>query len=418
MFLSILAFVGYLYKGRRMGYLLLSAVAAGLAWLTKSPAFFLAPFAGLMLMVYELKVERSKVSLSPAGTSPAARQESGDRSSSLKVGNRTYEPRSLNIINLRGIIFPWLVWFGVAAGVFVLLWPAMWVDPLGSLSRVFSQATAYASEGHEIPTYFYGDVYLGGESPWYFYPLVTLWRITPVTLLGLVLAVLALIFPRLLPVERERRRLMLALLLFSVLFTIFMSLGAKKFDRYLLPVFAPLNVVAALGWLSLEGPARRYVGFAFRAYHRVAVIILLCLLSLGQLFGVFQTYPYYLNYYNPLLGGARKAKQVMMVGWGEGLDQAARYLNALPRTNKERAIAWYGDGCFSYFFDGTTVPIGLDFILSDLRGTDFVVLYLNQWQRGLPSAEFMAYFEQFEPSYVVRINGVEYVRVYNLREVP
>jgi hypothetical protein len=108
----------------------------------------------------------------------------------------------------------------------------------------------------------------------------------------------------------------------------------------------------------------------------------------------------------------------MMVGWGEGLDQAARYLNALPRTNKERAIAWYGDGCFSYFFDGTTVPIGLDFLLSDLRGTDFVVLYLNQWQRGLPSAEFMAYFEQLKPSHVVRIDGVEYVRVYNLREAP
>jgi len=229
---------------------------------------------------------------------------------------------------------------------------------------------------------------------------------------------LSLVFPRLLPVERKRRQLMLALLLFSVLFTLFMSLGAKKFDRYLLPVFAPLNVVAALGWLALERPIRHYARRIFGAYHRAAFVLLMGAVLLGQLLGVFQTYPYYLNFYNPMLGGVGKAAQVMMVGWGEGLDQAARYLNALPRTNKERAIAWYGDGCFSYFFDGATVPIGLDFTLGDLRGTDFVVLYLNQWQRGLPSAEFMAYFEQLKPSYDVSINGVEYVRVYNLREVP
>jgi len=313
---------------------------------------------------------------------------------------------------------PLLLWFGVAAIVFVLLWPAMWVDPLGSLVRVFSQATAYASEGHEIPTYFYGDVYLGGESPWYFYPVVYLWRITPSTLLGLVLALVSLVFPRLLPMERKRRRLALVLLLFSVLFTLFMSLGAKKFDRYLLPIFAPLNVVAALGWLTLERPSRRYARRIISAYHRVVFVLLMGVVLLGQLLGTFQTYPYYLNFYNPMLGGVRKAAQVMMVGWGEGLDQAARYLNTLPRTNKERAIAWYGDGCFSYFFEGNTVPIGLDFTLADLRGTDFVVLYLNQWQRGLPSAEFMAYFEQLKPSYVVNIHGVDYVRVYNLREVP
>jgi 4-amino-4-deoxy-L-arabinose transferase-like glycosyltransferase len=316
------------------------------------------------------------------------------------------------------VVSPWLVWFIVAAVVFVLFWPAMWVDPLGSLSRVLSQATAYASEGHEIPTYFYGDVYVGGESAWYFYPVVYLWRITPFTFIGLILALLALFFPRLLPVARERRRLMLALLLFSALFTIFMSLGAKKFDRYLLPIFAPLDLVAALGWLSLERPVRHFANRVHSAYHLVVFVLLLGVVFVGQLLGVVQTYPYYLNFYNPMLGGARVAAQVMTAGWGEGLDQAARYLNTVPRTNKERAIAWYGDGCFSYFFDGVTVPIGLDFTLSDLRGTDYVVLYLNQWQRGLPTAEFMTYFEQLKPSYVVHINGVEYVRVYNLRNIP
>jgi hypothetical protein len=56
MLLSLLAFIAYLYHGRRSFDLILSGVAAGLAWLTKSPAFFLVPFVGCMLMVEGLKV--------------------------------------------------------------------------------------------------------------------------------------------------------------------------------------------------------------------------------------------------------------------------------------------------------------------------------------------------------------------------
>jgi len=389
MLLSLLAFAGYLYLGRRMGYLLLSAIAAGLAWLTKSPAFFLAPFFGLLLLIEWWRA---------GGEAPLR---------DLFQFQRLWRAFS-----------PLLLWFFVAAVVFVLLWPAMWVDPVGTLSSVFSQATAYASEGHGIPTYFYGEVSLGGESPWFFYPVVYLWRITPSIFIGLLLALGALLFPRQLPVDSARRRLMLVLLLFSVLFTVFMSLGAKKFDRYLLPIAAPMDLLAALGWLAfverLAGLTNRWSDSA----RRLEMGGILGAVLLAHLLGVLQTYPYYLNFYNPMLGGIQKAAQVMMVGWGEGLDQAARYLNALPRSDKDRVITWYGDGCFSFFYDGVTVPIGLDFTLNDLRKTDFVVLYLNQWQRGLPSPEFMAYFGGLTPEYVVNIGGLEYARIYKLRDAP
>jgi len=396
MLLSLLAFVAYLSQNRRTGYLMLSAVSAGLAWLTKSPAFFLAPFFGLLMVMDWI---RTNGSASP------------HRSASTH--------RSTPTISLRQIwqVFaPLLLWFVVAWLVFFLLWPAMWVDPVGSLARVFSQATAYASEGHEIPSYFYGETQAGGISAWYFYPMVYLWRITPFILVGLAVVILALLFPKVFPLESKR--IVLALLLFAGLFTIFMSFGAKKFDRYLLPVFAPLDLIAALGWLALLQVFRRYSKGVPVIARRVAAGLLVGLALLGQLWGVVQTYPYYLNYYNPILCVPKAATRVMMVGWGEGLDQAARYLNSLPQTGKERAISWYGDGCFSYFYDGVTVPIGLDFTFQDLRKTDTVVLYLNQWQRGLPSPEFMAYFEQLTPDYVVRIGDQEYVRVYNLRNAP
>jgi 4-amino-4-deoxy-L-arabinose transferase-like glycosyltransferase len=309
-----------------------------------------------------------------------------------------------------------LLWFGVAAAVFILLWPAMWVDPLSSLTRVFSLASIYASEGHDTALFFNGVILDRGQSAWYFYPVVYLWRATPVTLLGLGLALLSLLSPSRLPAGAEQRRLSLLLFAFAALFSLFISLSEKKFERYLLPVFAPLDLVAALGWLAL---VEAMTGFGQRkpgADRRLVSGLLLGVIVLGQSLGMLQTYPYYLNYYNPLPGGARIAPAVMMIGWGEGLDQAARALNA--KQNRERAASWYGDGCFSYFYEGPSVSLDQNSSLDDLRGIDFVVLYRDQWQRQLPSPEFLAFFQRFDPEYVVRIGGIEYARIYNMRYAP
>jgi hypothetical protein len=374
-------------------------VAGGLAWLTKSPAFFLGPFVGLMLLVPAL---------------PAAKQAR----EGLKLGRGTTLSSQLSIANLWRMFSPFLLWFGVAAVVFVLLWPAMWVDPLGSLSKVFSLASTYASEGHDSRLFFDGVIYDVGQSPWNFYPIAYVWRATPVVLTGLILAMVALFLPRRLPQTTERRRLTLILLLFSVSFTLFLSLSAKKFDRYLLPVFAPLDIVAALGWLAFLEALNGMAGRWSLAIRRGGGGLLLGAVVLVQLAGTWQTYPYYLNYYNPLLGGSQKAVDVMMVGWGEGLDQAARYLDQKPNAEALRVISWSADGCFSYFFKGSAATIDYDMNIDSLRRADYVVLYLNEWQRQAPTPEFLAYFEQLQPEYVVRIGGMEYARVYNMRQAP
>jgi hypothetical protein len=395
MLLSLLAFGAYLLRGRRTGDLILSAVAAGLAWLTKSPAFFLAPYYGLVLLLAYISGSAWTSGLPKGGESTG--------SSLFDLGRlwRTFSPL--------------LPWFAIAAVVFVIFWPAMWVDPLGSLRRVFSLAETYAIEGHEHSSYLLGTVYPSGYLPWYFYPIAYVWRVTPSVLFGLVLAGLALIFPRWLPMPPERKWLALLLLSFSLLFALFITLSAKKFDRYLLPVFAPLDLVAALGWLALAQIIRRLANRLYPAYSWLASGTVLGVVVLAQVLGTVQTYPYYLNYYNPLWGGHRIAADVFQAGWGEGLEQAGQYLNGAPHTNKTRAISWYGDGSLSYFYDGTTVPIGMDFTLVDLRRTDYVVIYRNQWQRELPSEKFINYFNQMEPAYVVRIDGIDYVRIYDIK---
>jgi len=51
MLLSLVAFIAYLRLGRKWYDLLLSAVAAALSWLTKSPALFLIPTVGLLALL-------------------------------------------------------------------------------------------------------------------------------------------------------------------------------------------------------------------------------------------------------------------------------------------------------------------------------------------------------------------------------
>jgi hypothetical protein len=312
-----------------------------------------------------------------------------------------------------------VIWFSVAALVFVLLWPAMWVDPLGSLGRVFSTALAYAEEGHARGNFFNGMIFAEGDLPWYFYLIAYAWRTTPIVVLGLILAFLALIFRRRLNLPSELLSLVPVLTLFAALFTIFMSLGAKKFDRYLLPIFMPLDLVAGVGWLAFLNALHRWlIQYRPAVWMRLSSIVLPGALVLIQLLGVLHTFPYYLNYYNPWLGGDRVADNVMMVGWGEGLDQAARYLNSIPVAKGVRVLSWYGEGCLSYFYEGVSDTFGDDYAYTNLRSDDFVVLYLNQWQRRLPSKNFLSIFERFPAEYIVRLGNLEYARVYDMSKAP
>ena len=137
-----------------------------------------------------------------------------------------------------------------------------------------------------------------------------------------------------------------------------------------------------------------------------------------QAASALSTYPYYLSYYNPLIGGSRVAPQVMQVGWGEGLDQAARYLNQKPGAAKLKVISWYATGPFSYIFEGFDRSLwytsNLDaeqwekFITSD-----YAVIYISQWQRGLPKP-VLDYVAQLTPEHTVWIDGLEYARIYKL----
>ena len=300
----------------------------------------------------------------------------------------------------------------------------MWVDPLGSLLKMRAEMGEYV-ERHTTVNYFWGRP-VDDPGP-IFYPLAFFFRATPAVLIGLVAAAVSA-WRRRWPFDAPGvRQATMGLLLFALVLAAGMTLGTKKFDRYLLPAFPALAVIAAAGWGALGHWVIGFAGNRRAGLHRHSptrphgplVALSPSLVAAFFLHGLlgFLHYPYYLTYYNPLAGDGRTAPHVLFVGWGEGLDDAARWLNRQPEANHLRVASWYADGPFSYFFHGQPVDVSFNARLYWVDN-DFTVLYVNQWQRRLPSAEAIAYFRAQSPVHTVRAGGMDLAYVYDTRTMP
>jgi hypothetical protein len=292
----------------------------------------------------------------------------------------------------------------------------MWVRPVEILTKMYVVTFRMASEGHELPLFYRGDIVTGDPGA-FFYPVTYLWRTTPVTLIGLALAVAALGMPRAKLLRPRTRDPLLLLLLFGVLFTVFIGLGAKKFDRYLLPAYPPLELVAGAGWFAAANWLRhqRPSMTRFAAPGLVAIAIGVQAVTAGL------AYPYALSYYNPLLGGVDAATETMMVGWGEGLDQVAEYLNARPEPEEVQVLTRVWPSSLSYFLEGdlifTKFAEDMRTVAAWLR-SDFYVLYLTEMQRGMIPKDIARYFANREPAMIALVQGVPYAYVYDLQDEP
>ncbi len=382
-FLALLLFMAWLYGGEKHRYLVASGIIMGLAWLTKTPAIFLVPTGATLIALEWWRIRQTE-------------RMPGD-------------PERRSVLGWAGT---YVIWGLIAVATFFLLWPAMWLNPVGTLSRMAGEMSVYV-ERHTNLNFFMGRP-VNDPGP-FFYPVAWLFRSTPLTWLGLGAAAVYA-WRRQLPFTMPKvKRTAIGLLVFALIFTAGMTLGAKKFDRYILPVFLALDLVAVLGWWGVAFWLRRR--WPQTDWTQRALLPAWVLGGVALLHGLlgFVHAPYYFTYYNPLVGGSRTAPHVLFAGWGEGLEEAAAYLNAQPDAEDLRVAAWYHDGPFSYYFDGAEVAISSDSPLFWLD-TDYAVLYVNQWQRQSPSPAAIAYFDAREPAYVVRSGGIELARVYDLRD--
>jgi hypothetical protein len=365
-----------------------SAVAGGLALLTKSPAIILAPLIGLIALVGFVRSQLSSVG------------------GPLRL--TTEHRRPITQLWMR-VARPLLVWGGVALAVWVALWPAAWVDPLGAVGSIVHQAQSDGGSPHGWGNFFLGRA-VADPGP-LFYPVAIALRLPPWSLIGLLAAALAAL--RAWREGHMRKHMPLALLaIFVLLFSIMLSIAAKKFDRYILPIFPSLDIIAGAGliWLWEILYRLRTKNKEQRTKSRLSSFVL------GSLFFVLVGanlawyHPYELAYYNPLLGGGPVAARLIPVGWGEGLEQAGAYIEA-QRDGAERPVAtWYRPALKPY----TSAPLVPLSAALEPGKVGYAVLYIDQVQRRDEAETTDMLRAQLTPIYTVRIHGIDYAEVYQL----
>jgi hypothetical protein len=365
MTVCILSALIYFWAGGSTGYLVVSGLAAGLAFLSKAPSAFLPLFVPLIALS---SLERNRQLLS--------------RSAWLRL------------------VRDGAIWGILALAIAMLLWPSFRWDPVGTLMQMVDYTETVGGSDHEN---FFMNQPVGDPGPLY-YVVALAFRLTPATLLGIALLVVGLLpFGKRVPAGWLPRLAILGT--FVVLFIWMMALAPKKFDRYLLPIFPTIEILAAVGfWLLLRRIPR---GWGVKSLPAV-----LLALGVSQAVLVAQVFPYYLAYYNPMLGGGAAARRTFVVGWGEGLDIVTAYLNKKP--NAERlTVAGFYPRVMSAQFKGT--------VLSDKQYdgamADYIVLYVNAVQRDLANRLRMVTRGK-RSEMIVKINGIEYARLYAVPPPP
>lgn len=353
--------VAFNSQDRDVSWWIGSGVFAAIAWMTRSTGIVIAALPLMWLMIQIVRWWRGNAEAAPA---------------LMRFG----------------------LWMSVAAVTSVALLPAMWVYPVGTALKLIGYTVHSAATGHEAPQFFRG-VIVDGDPGLLFYPLTLVWRLSPIVIVGLAASVLVLIRQRR---EIDRLRPHLWIGAFGVLYLAVMTLSAKKFDRYILPIYPLLAIGAAIGLVWL---LRRIVGERWAVVTGVALAVLVnCSL-------VAQTIPYRLGAYEPLLGGAAAAQEEFQTGWGQGGDEAMAIISR--DADGRDVIVYTADFVTAYRYfapqnielrrleAGAPIPTDADYVISSIQ----------QSQRNL-DADLSSL--PAEPRFSIAHNGVTLMRIWRI----
>ena len=284
MIASFLWFYYYLHE-KKLSRLVLSAVFASLAFLTKTSAVYLIPFMVLIAFLDSLS-------------------ESGGVIGSLK-----------------DIIKPCSFWIAVSLFGFFVLWPAMWVYPGKALSTIYRGVFTIGMERGHAQLYF-GNL---TENPGNLYYLVVLGlRSSVFLLLGLLGSIIPIKYG-----NRSERKFILYAFLFALFYTIQITLPSKKLDRYILPAILSLSLISSFFYAHTISQKLRKIGFC--------VFIAVFILGGSTIFMLEKDY---FSYLNPLFGGLGKGIYVLEPKWIIGQHEISRFFEKIPITDEKVKIAF------------------------------------------------------------------------------
>ena len=345
MTISVLFLIIYFNHSKKK-YLFLSAVFAGLSFLTKLPSLFLAPFT-IILLFWENKRHKKTIS---------------------------------------DFLKELALFFSISLAIFITLWPATWVTPIKTIKLLLRSILIGATHFHENKAYFMGKI-IHRINP-FFYPISLALKLTSVSLLFSVFTIMFLS-------KKLKSRNIKIILFYIIFFFLFIWGCSKQGDRYLLPIFPMIDLLAAFGLFHLTS-----------SITKCSTAASLGLIFLQSLF-YLPLCPYYLAYFNPLLGGSKRAPLISTIGWGEGMNLAAKYLNKKPEAEKIVAAIQYLGA--KPFFRGKAVS------MKNINDANYVVFYIGALQRRF-NPKLWANYKNKKPEKTIIINHIPYCQIYKVQK--
>ncbi len=380
----------YLENFKNILFLVVSGASAGLALLTKSSATIIIPFIALMII---------------------------DKAYMQWRKGHKFQAAFLKCTKAL------LIWIVALILIYILVWPGMWVNPVKMLTEVYGNSFSYAFQGAGLavtkelnPEEFGLDI--NGIVP---YTHALLWGTTPLVWMGVLLAVVGLFYNRIGIFNSKTKRVIFYFGLLGALFILLFGIArGRNSAHYILTSYLCMDIVAGIGLVaSVQGLATKYKLLSKISVHYV--ILFTVLIIQGMI--AFSQYPYYYTYTNPIMAWMNKGNTNPNIGYGEGLELAGEYLSLKPGAEDMTAMSWYSIGPFSYFYKGKVYSLlpanrlGRE-TTAELKASDYLVIYyVHQKGRNSPASLLKA-LEGIPPEYVIWMNGVEYIRIYRVDELP
>jgi 4-amino-4-deoxy-L-arabinose transferase-like glycosyltransferase len=281
-------------KNNNPGYYIASAVSLGLLIDTKFTGILAIP---IMVILYILQRLRD----------PSVAKEAE------AVANAGKKLLPLHKIDTYLPIIPIACFFAITAFTMYLVWPWVWNSPYNFGATLKHWTLAVPRE------YFFGHLQ---PTPIYYYPVYFLITTPALLFIPLALGVYAFI--------RSRDIFKYSILLwFLIPFIYDVSTFKQNGMRYLLMIYPAVAVLCAAGiwavarWIGAHWKNKLAADVIFFGISALAVVYLL--------FSLASVYPYYLDYYNELVGGPAGAYEnsSFEVGyWGEGIYDSVMYIEA------------------------------------------------------------------------------------------
>lgn len=388
---SLAAFAVYLFKDRRVLFLLLSGMAAAFAQLSKSSAIAMLATLGVMLLV-QIFQDR------PLGWGKAI---------------------------LNGVKF-FVMWFVILAVTYFVFWPGMWVAPGKMLYQVYGNAFSYAFQGARLtvtedlqPATFSLNTNLADI---WEVAKILFYRTALVTWIGVLLGG-ALPFTRNRELVQQNRLLFMLLLTNAVAFILLIGVAqGRNSPHYILSSYLSLNLLAGLGWYYfLQMFTER-----FSLLRKNGQYVLLGVVMLTQVWNIISTFPYYFTYRNPVLYSMGWYNDYPHFPYGEGLELAARYLAELPDAKNTTVFSYYSRGCFSYYYPGKSISFrpyyadgehAID-LLANLNASDYLIVYYANQSQLSHYDSYLKVLSTVKPFHSISMNGYEYIHIYKVSDLP